>query len=397
MRNMSADYSTCLDLGILQVIQRTLLILIYAVFITWILMLNVGRGFLKFVEKDHQIVLLADKYLKTYILLYQLNLGIHTPGISIAISFLTMSILAIVYIRFYSNIYELTWCPITRECLTEWRSYIRLNIAGLFMITLVSWSLECSILLAATISERSLTAQTIAYQTETLFYYISYAFGLSANIRIGQYMGANEPSKAKQVTNLLYIVMILPLLVNMILILSLCNWIPLFFISKTEKDSAATISFTKKLLIVVAFSQIIDGYQGLQLDGMIKACGQQPKGAIIATIGFVLICMPVAVVLIYGAKIDIYGYWIGLFCAECFTNLSLFIIIQRFDWQSYATQITTAAVPSTALISYGTNTRVEISVDKSLFELIKWKLLCLSFFIVLFIISIVFSAFSSIY
>ncbi|CAF1352273.1 unnamed protein product, partial [Didymodactylos carnosus] len=231
-------------------IQRTLLILIYGTFITWILMLNISRGFLKFIEKDYRVVLLADKYLKTYILLYQLHLGIHTPGIAIAISYLTMSILAFVYIRFYSNIYELTWSPITRECLMKWESYIRLNIGGIFMITLYYWLLEFSIFLSATISEQSLTAQTIAYRTECLLYLNSYACAASVNIRIGQYIGANQPSKAKQLKNFIYIATILPVLVNMIFILSLYNWIPLLFISETAKGSASTLSFTKKLLLV---------------------------------------------------------------------------------------------------------------------------------------------------
>ncbi|CAF1504505.1 unnamed protein product, partial [Didymodactylos carnosus] len=142
--------------------------------------------------------------------------------------------------------------------------------------------------------------------------------------------------------------------------------------------------------------QITDVYEVLQLDGMIKACGLQQKGAIIALTGFFLICVPLAVVLIYVVKIDIYGYWIGLICAAVFINISLFILIQRFDWQSYATQVA-AAVSLTALTRYGTNNQEEIPADKSLFELLKWKLICLSFLIILFTISILVSILTKLY
>ena len=64
--------------------------------------------------------------------------------------------------------------------------------------------------------------------------------------------------------------------------------------------------------------------------------GKQKRGALIAFFGFYLFGIPIAAVLMFFVRIDIYGFWIGLIAAETVTNTFLFILVQRFNWRRHA-------------------------------------------------------------
>jgi MATE family multidrug resistance protein len=126
---------------------------------------------LKWIEEDTYILAVADKFLKTYLLvvpfdglslilrmyiattdririllymniignvvnilshyicLYYLQIGIRAAPISITLAYVSLVITGILYIRF-SSMYEETWHPITRACLQEWNVYLKLALPG---------------------------------------------------------------------------------------------------------------------------------------------------------------------------------------------------------------------------------------------------------------------------
>jgi MATE family multidrug resistance protein len=71
--------------------------------------------------------------LLNYIFLYKLRMGIRSLPIAITISYATIALCALLYIRF-SSIYTETWHPITRACLDEWNIYLRLSVPGVLMV-----------------------------------------------------------------------------------------------------------------------------------------------------------------------------------------------------------------------------------------------------------------------
>ena len=52
--------------------------------------------------------------------------------------------------------------------------------------------------------------------------------------------------------------------------------------------------------------------------------------------GFYIFGLPVAAVLMFYVRIDIFGFWIGIIVAETVTNALLFTLIQRFNWERQA-------------------------------------------------------------
>ncbi|CAF3368391.1 unnamed protein product [Rotaria sp. Silwood1] len=56
----------------------------------------------------------------------------------------------------------------------------------------------------------------------------------------------------------------------------------------------------------------------------------------IAFFGFYVFGIPLAALLMFYVRIDIYGFWIGIIAAETVTNTLLFTLIQRFNWERHA-------------------------------------------------------------
>ncbi|CAF0930976.1 unnamed protein product [Rotaria sp. Silwood1] len=351
-------------------IQRAVIITGYSCLISWTLMLN-AKYVLRLVEHDQQVVRLADAFLRSfvvavpfdglsmllqkyiasnektwpllvinligngvngllnYLFLYKFHLGIHAVPISITISYGIITLCAFLYIRF-SSIYNETWYPINGACLNEWTIYLKLSMPGILMIMTEFWSIELSIFFAAHLSIRSLSAQVCAYQTAWLFYLVTSSFATAANIRIGQLLGSGEPMKAANTKNVTYVVGAIIIIINICLIILFHYWFP--FAYDTQSDA---LTLARRVLLLVALCQIWDGYNVINT-GIVKACGKQKRGAMIAFFGFYVFGIPLAALLMFYVRIDIYGFWIGIIAAETVTNTLLFTLIQRFNWERHA-------------------------------------------------------------
>jgi hypothetical protein len=76
------------------------------------------------------------------------------------------------------------------------------------------------------------------------------------------------------------------------------------------------------------------------IERLLYSClsGQQKRGAFIAFCGFYIFGIPIAALLMFLVRIDIYGFWIGIIAAETVTNSLLFILIGRFNWKHHSDQ-----------------------------------------------------------
>lgn len=286
-------------------IQRAILITIYGILISWTLMLN-AKYLLNIIEHDRHVVVLASEFLKLfffvlpcdalailllkyiatnektwalliiniignvinalfhYVCLFKLGLGIRSAPISLALSYLIIALCAMIYIRF-SSIYRETWYPISKDCLKEWDIYLRLSLPGVCMILTEFWSVELSILFAARLGVRSLSAQVCAAQTEWLLFLILSAYAMAGNIRVGQFLGAGKPQQARNCKNVIWVVGAVIILANLILVILLHRWIPLVY--NTEPEA---LGLARNVLILIAVMHIWDGYNIIST-GIVKA------------------------------------------------------------------------------------------------------------------------------
>jgi hypothetical protein len=67
--------------------------------------------------------------------------------------------------------------------------------------------------------------------------------------------------------------------------------------------------------------------------------GMQRYSAIFSFIGFYLIGLPLSYVFMYVIHMNIFGFWVGMILAETVTNILLFTLIWRFDWNDFSKKV----------------------------------------------------------
>lgn len=60
----------------------------------------------------------------------------------------------------------------------------------------------------------------------------------------------------------------------------------------------------------------------------------QKYACIILSIGFLLIQLPSSYIFMFILNLDIYGFWLAMILSEMLTDILLFILIWRFDWNT---------------------------------------------------------------
>jgi Na+-driven multidrug efflux pump len=122
-----------------------------------------------------------------------------------------------------------------------------------------------SILFAAGLSVRSLSAQVIVDQIVWLLYLIMASMGDAGNTLIGQYLGANMPMKAASAKNVTYTLSAILLVINVAFILVSYHWLP--FVFNIEPNA---LSLARHGLLLAAAVNIFDGFCVVQTS-MVKA------------------------------------------------------------------------------------------------------------------------------
>ena len=112
-----------------------------------------------------------------------------------------------------------------------------------------------SILFAAGLSVRSLSAQVIVDQIVWLLYLIMASMGDAGDTLIGQYLGAKMPMKAANAKNVIYTSSAILLMTNVGFILVSYHWLPFLF--NIEPNA---LSLARYGLLLAAVVNISDGF-----------------------------------------------------------------------------------------------------------------------------------------
>ncbi len=124
-----------------------------------------------------------------------------------------------------------------------------------FFCSIEYWATDVSILFAAGLSVRSLSAQVIVDQIVWLLYLIMASMGDAGDTLIGQYLGAHMPMKAANAKNIIYTLSAILLMINVSFILVSFYWLP--FIFDIEPDA---LSLARRGLLLAAVVNIFDGF-----------------------------------------------------------------------------------------------------------------------------------------
>ncbi|KER32872.1 hypothetical protein T265_01158 [Opisthorchis viverrini] len=224
-----------------------------------------------------------------------------TRGAAIAqtLAYFFQDVCFLCYIAFSKKIIK-PFSNWSMEFIQNWGGWFRLAIPGLIMVSL-EWTLfEIGGIVAGTLGERELAVQTVLISLDSISYsLLPYGFGTATGIRVGQYLGGQEPRGPRSCLSVALLVLwvISPFYYG--ISVALRWYIPLIFSRNPD-----VIAMVAELLPVAAIFQILDAANGV-CGGVLRGAGLQHIGALINFFSLYLIGGPLGMCLVYLAKYNI--------------------------------------------------------------------------------------------
>ncbi|XP_064604461.1 multidrug and toxin extrusion protein 1-like [Liolophura sinensis] len=275
------------------------------------------------------------QYIAVYVLGYgirntytSLSLSLHRgSAVAQALAFAAMSFATLFYIIF-SGTYKKTWPGWSWKALEHWGLFLRLAIPGLVMMGIEMWSFEIGIFLNGLLGEVELGATSVTFQIEAILYMIPLGISLSCSIRVGQNLGAGNANAAKTSARVAQAFALVVFVVSAVLLLSLKNVLPVVF---TEDPDI--IDLVSRTIPLIVFIQFLDAITATTM-GTLRGCGHQLAGAIFNFIGYVVLTVPLAVVLMFVVKVGALGFWLGLCMGITVVSVVYIIWMFRINWEA---------------------------------------------------------------
>jgi len=182
------------------------------------------------------------------------------------------------------NNFSLTWAS-----WSNWWPLLRLGLPNLVMMS-EWWASEIIIFLSGTLPnpETNVAAMSIYQSSNSMCYMLPTGFQITSNIRVGNELGANNPTAAR---NSAWVATLLGFISSVfcgsILITQRKKWGYIF----TNSDDVVLV--LSDLLVVLAVYVMADGTQGV-LTGVIRGLGKQQLGGPVVLFSYYVIGIPLS-------------------------------------------------------------------------------------------------------
>ncbi|XP_064636780.1 multidrug and toxin extrusion protein 1-like [Lineus longissimus] len=275
------------------------------------------------------IISLGINALAQYLLIQVLDLGTTGSGLAMGLGMFAQFVLVLSYILI-SKMYKVTWGGLTMELFQSWGPFLNLAIFGLLNVNLLWLGFEVGTIVAGTLGDVQLGAQSIIFQLEMITYCFAIGTGIGGNIRVGQLLGANKPLHAKRAVKAIYMIVLMQSVVVVIVLLSLKDVIPLAF-----SNSPEIIKLSSDMIPILALYTAFDQMCGSS-SGILRGCGRQGTAALIIFVGMYIVGLPVGISLMLMTDLGTAGFWWGVTCSMVLQSIAFFVVVMRTDWEGEA-------------------------------------------------------------
>nr|QXO33724.1 multidrug and toxin extrusion protein 8 [Danio rerio] len=264
--------------------------------------------------------------LTNYILLHWLELGVYGSAAANTISQIYICAFLYLYIR-WKKLHVETWGGWSCDSLQEWDGYIKLAIPSTMMLCFEWWIYEVGGFLAGMLGELDLAAQ----HAVIMLAFINYMFPLgiqgAACVRVGNALGAGDTAGAIRTSKVsLTCTAALAVLQGLVLV---STKTVIGFLFTSDRHIVALVS---KLLNVYCVLQFFDGLVCVSM-GILLGSGQQKIAAVANFFGYYCIGLPLGTSLMFAAKLDVVGFWLGLLICVCVQSSFFIGVIFKFNWE----------------------------------------------------------------
>eukprot|EP00079_Xenopus_tropicalis_P009648 XP_002933880.2 PREDICTED: multidrug and toxin extrusion protein 2-like [Xenopus tropicalis] len=261
-----------------------------------------------------------------YVLLFVLKIGVIGAAIAVTVSIVSKVIILFFYI-WIRKIHVDTWPGWTKECLKDWGSFFALALPTMIMLSLKWWTFEIAIILSGLINLVELGGQSIMHQIMNLLNKISLALSLASCIRVGTYLGAGETEQAKRSARLSFVISAFPVFLGVGLLIGLRREIASIF-----TNDSSILFLVSDIMPLCAVFQIVGSACNL-FYGILRGIGMQKVGAFVTVGGYLLIVFPMAVPLMFPAKLGVKGFWTGINAGLAVMDIVFVIYLWKANWK----------------------------------------------------------------
>ncbi|XP_021550189.1 multidrug and toxin extrusion protein 1 [Neomonachus schauinslandi] len=261
-----------------------------------------------------------------YLFLHQLQLGVIGSALANMISQFTLALLLFFYIL-GRKLHQATWGGWSQECLQDWASFFNLAIPGMLMLCMEWWAYEIGSLLSGILGVVELGAQSVVYELTVILYTIPAGFSVAASVRVGTALGAGNIEQAKKSSAVALLVTGLFAVTFCVLMLSCKDLVGYIF--TTDREIVALVAQ------VIPFSAISHLFEALACTGggVLRGSGNQRVGAIVNTIGYYMIGLPIGISLMFVARMGVLGLWSGIIICAITQSLCFLGFIAQLNWK----------------------------------------------------------------
>uniref|UniRef100_A0A7S3R462 Protein DETOXIFICATION n=1 Tax=Dunaliella tertiolecta TaxID=3047 RepID=A0A7S3R462_DUNTE len=227
-----------------------------------------------------------------------------------------------------------TWHGWSRECLTDWVTYIQVAIPSMVMICLDWWTFEVIVILSGLLPrpEMTMSMMGITFNVHALCFFAAHGLSGAASTRVGNELGAGRQRLAWLNTQVAVMMGMASMMIFAgALMLSRMQLGAMF---ATDPDVVELTSFAVPAL---AISLIGEGANTV-LAGVLRGCGRQKVGAIINLGMYWGVGLPFSCFLAFKCGLGAMGLWTGLACTASLQSVYLSYIVFRFDWSLEVTR-----------------------------------------------------------
>ncbi|NXA05385.1 S47A1 protein, partial [Sapayoa aenigma] len=263
------------------------------------------------------------------IFLYVFHFGITGSAWANTIAQYSQTIFLFLYI-IGKKLHVKTWGGWSTECLLEWDSFTSLAIPSMLMMCIEWWTYEIGSFLIGLLSVIELSAQSIIYEVSVVAFMIPLGIGTAASVQVGNALGAGdfETAKRASTTSLLCTG---AFCVAVGIILASTKDV-LGYIFTEDKEIVDLVAWVMPVYIVFHLFEAMTGACG----GVLRGIGKQKFGAILNTVCYYGVGMPLAAVLLFVAKIGVIGLWLSMLVCVFILCTCFLTYISRMDWKKAA-------------------------------------------------------------
>lgn len=262
-----------------------------------------------------------------YAFMFVLDYGVKGAALALNIARIFQIILVFIYI-WIKKLHVETWGGWSWKCLQNWGPITSLAVPSILTVFFEWWIYEIGTVLTGLISVTELGAQAVLYQVVIFLYMIPLGMGTAVGIRVGNALGAGNAEQAKSSSTV-------ALLSTGILITFDVTVIGASrtVIARLFTTDEGIIALAASTLLIYSLFHIFESF-GCVTNGILKGMGKQKIGAVVYAIAYYVIGLPVAVVLMFPAKLGVLGLWSGMTVSAFIPAFFLTVYILRVNWKN---------------------------------------------------------------